>query len=57
LGEEPKKKTTITAESFDRQVAEKLGAFFDGVGAGSTDEQIAAIAAKHPVFVLSDPHA
>ena len=57
MGEEPKKKTTITAESFDRQVAEKLGAFFDGVGAGSTDEQIAAIAAKHPVFVLSDPHA
>ena len=28
---ERKKKTTITAESFDRQVADKLGAFYDGV--------------------------
>ena len=28
---EKKKKTTITAESFDRQVADKLGGFFDGV--------------------------
>jgi hypothetical protein len=28
---ERKKKTTITAESFDRQVAGKLGAFFDDV--------------------------
>jgi len=26
---EKKKKTTITAESFDRQVADKMGAFFD----------------------------
>jgi hypothetical protein len=28
---ETKKKTTITAESFDRQVADKMGAFFDDV--------------------------
>jgi hypothetical protein len=28
---EKKKKTTITAGSFDRQVADKLGAFFDDV--------------------------
>ena len=28
---ERKKKTTITAESFDRQVADKMGDFFDGV--------------------------
>ena len=35
----------------------EVGAFFDGVGPDSTDEQIAAIAGKHPVFVLSDPHA
>ncbi len=28
---EKKKKTTITAESFDRQVAHKMGAFFDKV--------------------------
>ena len=34
----------------------EVGAFFDGVDASSTDEQILAIAAKHPVFVL-DPVA
>ena len=28
---EKKKKTTITAESFDKQVAHKMGAFFDDV--------------------------
>src|SRR3954467_4885128 len=28
---EKKKKTTITAESFDRQVADKMGDFFDEV--------------------------
>jgi hypothetical protein len=28
---ERKKKTTITAESFDRQVADKMGKFFDDV--------------------------
>jgi hypothetical protein len=28
---EKKKKTTITAESFDRQVADKMGEFFDDV--------------------------
>ena len=28
---EKKKKTTITAESFDRQVADKMGAFFEKV--------------------------
>jgi deazaflavin-dependent oxidoreductase (nitroreductase family) len=31
----------------------EVGAFFDGVGPDSTDEQIAAIAAKHPVFLLA----
>ena len=30
----------------------EVGAFFDGVDAKSSDLQIAAIAAKHPVFVL-----
>ncbi len=30
----------------------EVGAFFDGVDAKSSDQQIAAIAAKHPVFVL-----
>jgi deazaflavin-dependent oxidoreductase (nitroreductase family) len=28
----------------------EVGAFFDGVGAGSTDAELAAIAAKHPIF-------
>jgi deazaflavin-dependent oxidoreductase (nitroreductase family) len=30
----------------------EVGMFFDGVGPESSDEEIAAIAAKHPVFVL-----
>ena len=30
----------------------EVGMFFDGVGPDSTDAEIAAIAAKHPVFVL-----
>jgi deazaflavin-dependent oxidoreductase (nitroreductase family) len=31
----------------------EVGVFFEGVGPDSTDEQIAAIAHKHPVFVLN----
>jgi deazaflavin-dependent oxidoreductase (nitroreductase family) len=31
----------------------EVGAFFDGVDADSTDAEIAAIAQRHPVFVLS----
>jgi deazaflavin-dependent oxidoreductase (nitroreductase family) len=31
----------------------EVGAFFDGVDADSTDAEIAAIAHRHPVFVLS----
>jgi deazaflavin-dependent oxidoreductase (nitroreductase family) len=31
----------------------EVGVFFDGVGPDSTDEQISAIAHKHPVFLLS----
>jgi hypothetical protein len=31
----------------------EVGAFFDGVDADSSDEQLLAIAHKHPVFVLS----
>jgi deazaflavin-dependent oxidoreductase (nitroreductase family) len=30
----------------------EVGVFFDGVSAGSTDDEIAAIAPKHPVFLL-----
>jgi deazaflavin-dependent oxidoreductase (nitroreductase family) len=31
----------------------EVGVFFDGVGPDSTDEQLGAIASKHPVFRLS----
>ena len=31
----------------------EVGVFFGGVGARSTDEELAAIAPNHPVFVLS----
>jgi hypothetical protein len=31
----------------------EVGAFFDGIDADSTDAEIAAIAHRHPVFVLS----
>ncbi|MHB8342513.1 MAG: nitroreductase/quinone reductase family protein [Mycobacteriales bacterium] len=30
----------------------EVGAFFDGVSAESSDEELAAIAVRHPVFVL-----
>ena len=32
----------------------RSGAFFEGVGADSTDEELTAIAPRHPVFVLAD---
>jgi deazaflavin-dependent oxidoreductase (nitroreductase family) len=31
----------------------EVGVFFDGVGPGSSDEELARIAPDHPVFVLS----
>lgn len=31
----------------------EVGVFFDGVSAGSSDEQLLRIAPRHPVFVLS----
>ena len=35
----------------------EVGAFFDGIDAGSTDAEIAAIAHRHPAFVVLDPPA
>jgi deazaflavin-dependent oxidoreductase (nitroreductase family) len=32
----------------------EVGVFFDGVGPKSTDEEIAAIGPKHPVFVIAE---
>jgi deazaflavin-dependent oxidoreductase (nitroreductase family) len=36
-----------------RAWAWEVGAFFDGVGADSSDEEIAAIAERHPVFAVT----
>ena len=36
-----------------KEWAWEVGAFFDGVGADSTDEQLAAIAPKHPIFRIT----
>jgi hypothetical protein len=33
----------------------EVGVFFDGHDANSSDEELAAIAWKHPVFVLASP--
>jgi deazaflavin-dependent oxidoreductase (nitroreductase family) len=33
----------------------EVGVFFDGVDAKSSDEELLAIAPKHPVFMLSQP--
>jgi len=33
----------------------EVAMFFDGVGPDSTDEELAAIAPRHPVFALSGP--
>ncbi|MBN9737840.1 MULTISPECIES: nitroreductase/quinone reductase family protein [unclassified Pseudonocardia] len=38
-----------------RRWAWEVGAFFDGVGADSSDEELAAAAHRHPVFVLAGP--
>jgi deazaflavin-dependent oxidoreductase (nitroreductase family) len=32
----------------------EVGVFFDGVGPKSTDEEFAAVAPKHPVFVIAE---
>jgi deazaflavin-dependent oxidoreductase (nitroreductase family) len=37
-----------------RQWKMEVGMFFEGVGPGSSDEELMQIAPKHPVFVLSD---
>ena len=36
-----------------KEWAWEVGAFFDGVGADSSDEQLAAIAGKHPIFRIT----
>ncbi|MCU1456866.1 MAG: hypothetical protein JWL73_958 [Actinomycetia bacterium] len=46
-------KVPVLREYLRRWKAE-VGAFFDGVSASSSDDEIAAIASKHPAFVLTD---
>jgi deazaflavin-dependent oxidoreductase (nitroreductase family) len=36
-----------------KEWAWEVGAFFDGVGADSTDEQLTAIAPRHPIFRIT----
>ena len=36
-----------------KEWAWEVGAFFEGVGADSTDEQLAAIAPRHPIFRIT----
>ncbi|OLL73725.1 hypothetical protein Ae168Ps1_2109c [Pseudonocardia sp. Ae168_Ps1] len=38
-----------------RRWAWEVGAFFDGVGADFSDEELATAAHRHPVFVLARP--
>ena len=46
-------KVPVLREYLRRWKAE-VGVFFDGVSASSGDEEIAAIASKHPAFVLAE---
>lgn len=46
-------KVPVLRSYLERWKAE-VGVFFDGVGPSSTDEEIAAIASKHPVFAISE---
>jgi deazaflavin-dependent oxidoreductase (nitroreductase family) len=46
-------KVEVLREYLRRWKAE-VGVFFDGTSADSTDDELAAIAPKHPVFLLSD---
>jgi deazaflavin-dependent oxidoreductase (nitroreductase family) len=45
-------KTSIL-HAYLKEWAWEIGAFFEGVGADSTDEQLAAIAPKHPIFRIT----
>ena len=44
---------TAVLRAYLKEWAWEVGAFFDGVGADSTDEQLAAIAPKHPIFRIT----
>lgn len=44
--------TVPVLRAYLKRWAWEVGAFFDGVDAGSSDEQLVAVAADHPVFRL-----
>jgi len=46
-------KVPVLRAYLERWKAE-VGVFFDGVGPNSTDEEVAAIAAMHPVFAITE---
>jgi deazaflavin-dependent oxidoreductase (nitroreductase family) len=46
-------KTEVLRAYLKRWKAE-VGVFFDGVDANSSDEQLAAIAPRHPIFLLTE---
>jgi deazaflavin-dependent oxidoreductase (nitroreductase family) len=45
-------KTTVL-RAYLQEWAWEVGTFFDGVGADSSDEQLAAIAPRHPIFRIT----
>lgn len=46
-------KVPVLRAYLERWKAE-VGVFFDGVGPKSTDEEVAAVASKHPVFAIAE---
>jgi deazaflavin-dependent oxidoreductase (nitroreductase family) len=51
----PPAERTPVLRAYLRRWKFEVGMFFDGVGPDSTDEEFAAIAERHPVFVLRSP--
>lgn len=45
--------TVTVLRAYLRKWKAEVGVFFEGVGPGSTDAELAAIADKHPIFELS----
>jgi hypothetical protein len=43
---------TVVLRAYLRRWKMEVGAFFDGIDADSTDEEIEAVAPRHPVFLI-----
>ena len=52
LTEVPESERTAILRAYLRRWKFEVGMFFDGVGPDSSDEEWAAVAARHPVFVV-----